>query len=158
MKVYIVTTGSYSDYTIEKVFTDKAKAEEYKEWLYDSNDIEEYETEDDFEVSKFYKIIVSYTVDDRRETVPEVYIHRCAKEDVYSCHIGYSEYRFSGESFRISMIRFIPEQNWNEEFYRNKYTKAIYDLAAIAKYKRLEGFSESDIQKLFASMEECCSD
>lgn len=155
MKVYVVTTGAYSDYSIEKIFTDKAKAEEYKEWLYDSNDIEEYETDDDFEISKFYKIVVSYTVDDRRETVPEVYIYKCTKEDVYSYHIGYSEYQFGGKSFRISMIRFIPEQNWNEEFYRNKYTKAIYDLAAIAKCKRLEGFSESDIQKLFANMEEC---
>ena len=46
MKIYVVTAGSYSDYRIEKVFTDKAKAEEYAEWLYESNPVKEYETED----------------------------------------------------------------------------------------------------------------
>lgn len=153
MKVYVVTTGAYSDYTIQKIFTNKEKAEEYKEWLYDSNDIEEYEIEDDLEVSKFYKITVSYEVHDTRITVPEVYIYKCTHDDVYSNSTYYGDYHnYYGKYFRIGIVRFIPEQNWNEEFYKNKYIKAIYDLAAIARYKRLEGASESDIQALFSNM------
>ena len=154
MKVYVVTTGAYSDYTIEKIFTDKAKAEEYKEWLYDSNDIEEYETEDDFVVvDKFYKITVTYDVHDNHDTTPNVNVYKCTKQDVYQTNICYRDYnRYHSKYFTVVFTRFIPEQNWNEEFYRNKYTKAAYDFAAIAKCKKQEGFSEHDIQMLFRGM------
>ena len=46
MKVYIVTSGCYSDYSICNVFTDKAKAEKYAKGIYDVNEIEEWDTED----------------------------------------------------------------------------------------------------------------
>ena len=56
MKVYIVTSGCYSDYTIEAVFLDKHEAELYiatktaeisPPWGWDEyNEIEEYDTED----------------------------------------------------------------------------------------------------------------
>lgn len=49
-KVYIVTTGEYSDYGIEAVFLDRALAERYVEQLrkdinYDSLQIEEHDVE-----------------------------------------------------------------------------------------------------------------
>ena len=37
MKVYIVTSGTYSDYMIQKIFLDKDKAEEYRKWLPEKN-------------------------------------------------------------------------------------------------------------------------
>ena len=152
MKVYVVTAGAYSDYRIEKIFTDKAKAEEYKEWLPEANDIEEYETEDNLVMDKYYKIVVSYRVNDNGlNESPYVGITKCLAEDIYDNHTSYSEYYFS-RCFTLSIVRFIPEQNWNEEFYRNKYTKAIYDLAAIAKYHKQEGASEKDINILFGGM------
>ena len=40
MKIYIVTCGSYSDYCINKVFTDKDKAEEYRKWCEENADEE----------------------------------------------------------------------------------------------------------------------
>lgn len=53
MKIYIITAGSYSDYGIEAVFTDKAKAEYYCaknnreiRTLYWEYHIEEYEVLD----------------------------------------------------------------------------------------------------------------
>ena len=46
MTVYVVTTGSYSDYGIHSIFTDKNKAKECAKLLDNSNDIEEYETSD----------------------------------------------------------------------------------------------------------------
>jgi len=36
MKVYVVTTGSYSDYMIHQIFSTEEKAEEYIQWYYDS--------------------------------------------------------------------------------------------------------------------------
>ena len=47
MKVYIVTDGCYSDYMIEKVFSNREAAEEYKKWRSITNDIEEYEIYDE---------------------------------------------------------------------------------------------------------------
>ena len=161
MKVYVVTTGCYSDYTISKIFTDKDKAKEYKEWLYDSNDIEEYETEDDLEVKKFYKIYVNYDVYDNKVTQPLVQVFKCCGFDVWQNYTWYTAYDGSGlfgchipPHFQVSITRYIPAENFNEEFHRNKYIKAVYDLAAIAKQKRIEGASEKDIQMLFSNMEE----
>lgn len=152
MKVYVVTAGAYSDYRIKKIFIDKAKAEEYKEWLPDANDIEEYETEDNLVMNKYYKIVVSYRVNDNGlDESPYVGITKCLAADIYGNSTHYAEYYFS-RCFVLNIVRFIPEQNWNEEFYKNKYTKAIYDLAAIAKYKKQEGFSEKDINMLFNGM------
>lgn len=48
MKVYIVTSGCYSDYSIDAVFTDRKKAEMYCAIHNEEDqDIEEWETEDD---------------------------------------------------------------------------------------------------------------
>lgn len=49
MKVYIVTSGEYSDYGIEKVFTDKEQAELYcalHESDYESPIVEEWDADD----------------------------------------------------------------------------------------------------------------
>ena len=155
MKVYVVTAGSYSDYHIEKVFTDKAKAAEYAEWLCGSNPIEEYDTEDDLVVNKYYKILVSMRVYDFKSDSPKVLILKECEANFYSRgYIYYTDYhKYGGDYFDISFNRLIEAQNWNEDFYTNKYTKAIYDLAAIAKQKRAEGATEQDIKKLFEGMD-----
>jgi len=61
MKVYVVTTGIYSDYEIAKIFLDKNKAEEFANWIEDSNGVDEWETgDDDFEFGELKdKVIVS---------------------------------------------------------------------------------------------------
>jgi len=150
VKVYVVTSGCYSDYSIEKIFTDKQKAEEYKEWLIDANDVEEYETEDDMAFNKYYKICVTYN---SRHKEPNVRFEKCLEANVYNHGISYLWYDWS-KCFELALVRFVPAQNWNEEFYVNKYTNAMYDYIAIAKQKRLEGWSEKDIQRLFNSHEE----
>lgn len=49
MKVYIVTSGEYSDYGIDRVFTDKERAELYcaiHECDYESPQVEEWDADD----------------------------------------------------------------------------------------------------------------
>lgn len=52
MKIYIVTSGCYSDYGIDAVFLDEKEAEKYiatknkEDAWHDNYDIEEYETQD----------------------------------------------------------------------------------------------------------------
>lgn len=155
MKVYVVTAGSYSDYHIEKVFTDKAKAEEYAEWLYEPNPVEEYETEDDLQVNKYYKILINMCIHDFKNGEPTVLVSKECEANFYNRgYIYYTDYhKYGSDYFTIGINRLIEAQNWNEEFYTNKYTKAIYDLAAIAKQKRAEGATEQDIKKLFEEMD-----
>ena len=60
MKVYIVTSGEYSDYRIEKVFTDRESARLYALThfgRYDYAEVEEYDTEDEYSVdAKYFKV------------------------------------------------------------------------------------------------------
>jgi hypothetical protein len=66
MKVYVVTRGEYSNYSIDKVFLDKEKAEKYAE-LYektnryaDNVNVEEYIVYDEFFDSKLTEPIEFY--------------------------------------------------------------------------------------------------
>ena len=151
MKVYIVTCGSYSDYHINKVFTDKDKAEEYRKWCYDANDVEVYDTEDNFEFTKFYHVIINYRNNDNgRNSEPTVNIERCTHERRCNNYTSFSDsHRYGGRYVDIYISRYIPEENWNEEFYKNKYIKAAYDLMAIARQKLIEGFSDGKITEMF---------
>lgn len=151
MKIYIVTRGCYSDYYIDKVFTDKDKAEEYRKWCDDANDLEVYDTEDDFQFKKFYNITVNYRVNDNgRNKEPTINIYRYNSDEIYENYTSVSDmHRYGGKYIDICMVRFISEENWNEDFYRNKYTKAIYDIAAIVKQKLFEGFTDDQINKMF---------
>lgn len=62
MKVYVCTSGDYSDFKIEGIFSTKEKAEEYYNFFKDLNDIEEWELDnfgfDKFKGSQFYKVTV----------------------------------------------------------------------------------------------------
>lgn len=47
MKVYLVSRGSYSDYSVQAIFTDPALAEAHRHEVDEANDIEEYELLDE---------------------------------------------------------------------------------------------------------------
>ncbi len=151
MKVYVVTTGCYSDYQIDRVFTDKYKAEDYRKWCRDANDVEEYDTEDNFVFKKFYKMHIQYRVnDDGRNLEPKVTIQKCVHEQVFKNYTSVSDmHKWNGKYIELFMTRYVPEENWNEDFYRNKYVKAIYDFAAIARQKLFEGFTDRQITDMF---------
>ena len=85
MKVYVVTSGTYSDYMIRKIFLEKDKAEEYKKWLPDSNDVEEYDTSDDDIIDKQYKIRVDLKwYPDKKEKLIAMSWKDCESDDNYN--------------------------------------------------------------------------
>ena len=145
MKVYVVTEGSYSDYAIEKVFSNRQAAEEFKKWRRIQNDIEEWEVYDepfdnqDGEKVMFIRIqgtvypeaVVDLRYDIRPNIIHEGCITRGA--GVY----GLSDHKEAG--FEIYIYHYIPADKWDEEKYKDKLTKALYDYAAMAKYMIAEG-------------------
>ena len=62
MKIYIVTDGCYSDYSIEAVFIDKEKAYNYKKLQCEYGEVEEWDTMDDEYKVITPKIVEYYTV------------------------------------------------------------------------------------------------
>ena len=154
MKIYIVTCGQYSDYYIDKVFTDKDKAEEYRKWRPEANELEEYDIEDDCVIDKYYKIVVDYCVYDyNRFEKPNVKIERIncrcpGYVSVYDCHARC----YSNPHTKIVLVRYISEANWNEEFYTARYTKAVYDLMAQAKQLLSEGWTDRQINEMWSQI------
>jgi hypothetical protein len=61
-KIYIVTSGSYSDYSIDEVFAHKADAERYAATTTDS-DVEEYELHESLPAERVtvYRMIATVT-------------------------------------------------------------------------------------------------
>ena len=153
MKIYIVTCGSYSDYYINKVFTDREKAEEYRKWCPEANEIEEYDTEDDCMIDKYYKIVVDYSIYNyNRFEKPNIRIEHCnCKDDSWT--IVYDDRNTSYQPhIRVILRRYISEANWNEEFYTARYTKAVYDLMAQAKQLLSEGWTYRQINEMWSQI------
>lgn len=157
MKVYIVTDGSYSDYTIERVFSSREAAEEYRVWKRIRNDIEEYEvydeafTTEDGEKAMFIKVqgtvypeaVVSIIYDIRHAMLHKDTRTRGAGVVVSSLN----RYHPKSDHFNIYTYRYIPLDRWDEDKYKDKLTKSLYDLAAMAKDMFADGASPMMIDR-----------
>lgn len=150
MKVYIVTDGYYSDYTIEKVFSNREAAEEYKKWHRISNGIEEYEVydepfgKDDGERMMFIRIqgtvYPEAVVDIRFDIRPEI-----VNNKAFARSTGLSAY--GKTAYTIFKYVHIQADLWDEEKYKAKLTKSLYDLVGVAKAMFAEGASVRDVEQ-----------
>lgn len=165
MTVYVVTSGEYSDYSIERVFSNKKAAEDYIEWRRPSYyRIEEYDMLDSGEdidmegQAKYYYIevrgicykeaLVNITCNIERTITSN-------RPDIIRPRTEVWEYKPKEESFRLNVRRWVPAENWDEEFYTNKYTKVLCDTAAAVRAMMADGATWIDIKNYF---EENCFD
>lgn len=159
MKVYIVTDGEYSEYAIQEVFSNKEAAEEYKYWHNITNEIEEYEVADtamctDGKRSWFIKVsgtvypeaVVNIKYDIRPATVNDTMLLRDVHVDTY-------DYKYKN-TLNIYNWHYVPAENWDEEKYKEKYTKALYDQAALIKYMLADGADIETIQRVLRNKED----
>ena len=158
MKVYIVTDGCYSDYTIEKVFSNKPAAEEFKKWCNITNEIEEYEVYDEpFEKTDGEKVMFirvqgkvypEAVVDIRYE------IRRDLINSDRACRSGggIMEYIKPG-AFTLYNYHYISIDQWDEEKHKAKFTKALYDQAGIVKAMFAEGATVRDVEQALREQE-----
>ena len=148
MKVYIVTSGTYSDYMIRKIFLDKDKAEEYKKWLPDSNDVEEYDTSDDDIINKSYEVRIDLKWNPNKE---EKLIARSWKdcESNYNYNF-YSNSNYSDTWEELVVVRTVNADNYDEQYWKDKLTKHIYDLKAYVEHLKTEGCDVKQIRDAIA--------
>lgn len=152
-KIYIVTSGSYSDYHIEAVFKDKAKAEAYCK-CHEDCEIEVFNFSDDNIYTIFNYVRIQYNIYLDEKSDDKLYVHfgRLSKEDNGWYHkndVSVSVY--DGDRLTIILNRKLPEV-YDEDEIKEKYTKVLYDLRAEIKYMLYEQDTRSfDERKIAAN-------
>lgn len=159
MTVYVVTSGEYSDYGIDRIFSNKKAAEDYIEWRRPSYyRIEEYEMLDDGKdvdmegQAKYYYIEVRGICYKEALVNISYNIERtiASNSTVINPRTAVWEYKPKEESFRLNICRWVPAENWDEEFHKNKYTKVLYDTAAAVRAMLADGAAWNDIYRYFS--------
>ena len=152
MKIYIITSGSYSDYGIRRVFTDLEKAEKYASLCdtdggYNEARIEEYETEEsDFQAITY--VDIDYKVNDNGEEYTFKINKTNTLDDKESDINDTYYYGWDYNNEKVILIkRVINNLNYDEQFLKDKYLKVCHDLFAQIKYMQTQGGLEKDIQQ-----------
>lgn len=147
MKIYVVTDGCYSDYGIERIFSNRDAAEEYRKWRHIDNAIEEYDlydepfTREDGKKAMFIKVqgtvYPEAVVDFRYEIRPSLVLCPTGGSGIF-------DYKKPGV-FTLYTYHYILADQWDEEKYKAKFTKSLYDLAGMVKAMFAEGASVQDV-------------
>jgi hypothetical protein len=136
MKIYVVTSGDYSDYHIDKVFIDEEKAKKYIECqnryleYNDKSRLEEYDTEEkDFE--SVVEIWVSYE-DKPKFKFTKKYM--CTIESFTTIDKASEDFEIScrwddwDKTLKLNMEQVLPININNIDEFKNKYQKICEDL------------------------------
>lgn len=163
-KIYILTSGKYSEYTIEKVFKTKEMAQRYMDnysgYNCDEMEIEEYYFEDE-EVEKMeifeyvearfkhnyisnetffeFEILKSNSLyDDNIDNINNISIF-----DFKSSHFNFHE-------INIRITKNINQINYNKEKLKEKFNKIMLDMfAEIKSLKEIEQWTDEMIKEYF---------
>lgn len=153
MKVFVVTSGCYSDYTIERLFSNRSAAEEYKKWHDIRNEIEELDVYDEPFIKEDGEqamlIRVQGTVYPEAVVNIRVETRHTMIHDYTKTHgAGITRMNYGPDrSFTIYTYRSVPISIWDEEKWKAKMTKYLYDLAAMTKSMFAEGASVSMVEE-----------
>ena len=131
MKVYIITSGSYSDYTIRRVFLDKAKAEKWVSYnsQFEVNIIEEFDSSDETIFHSVTKVLTWLSRFNGKITKGCFIEHMSSEELTEKPSIQYRIDRIGYEvDNELAIIRILSDNKLSEEELEKKYTKICYDL------------------------------
>ena len=130
--IYIVTSGDYSDYSIDAVFQDKNKAEAYCKCHPDAG-IEEWEFFDDNIYTPYNVVCIDMDISGNAK---KIYFNfqTLSKEDADYYMANQNRVTvYDAQHISLYLIRILPK-NYNKENIKDKYTKVFYDLIPEIKY------------------------
>lgn len=130
--IYIVTSGDYSDYSIDAVFQDKNKAEAYCKCHPDAG-IEEWEFFDDNIYTPYNVVCIDMDISGNAK---KIYFNfqTLSKEDADYYMANQDRVTvYDAQHISLYLIRILPK-NYNKENIKDKYTKVFYDLIPEIKY------------------------
>lgn len=99
MKIYVVTTGSYSDYSINSMFSTRELAEQYTKGIYEANDVEEYELDEFKEQMRdgfCWWLVIMLKDGSVYRSEPSGWEKPSYVKDGESIHVGFIDYSFLG--------------------------------------------------------------
>jgi hypothetical protein len=150
MKVYIVVSGEYSEFGINKVFLDKSKAERYIELSknrYDNYYIRTMETSDENIIEKITYVRASYEKNNKwgnNDVDIEILVTNTLNDNENDLNGNWFWLNTYSNTKELQIER-VLYRDYDEEV-KNKYTKACYDLMAkIESLISLEGWTEEMI-------------
>lgn len=140
-KVYIVTSGCYSDYGIEACFTTKEKAQEYinnskktKDYSYSDIGIEEYELDGKTDIVNVIHVFMTYTSPfskNKHDENIDVRVDETVECDAFK-YWGKAE--IYGADCEILKIKRIANPNKDIEEEKKRVIKIAYDTVKRIKY------------------------
>ena len=143
--VYIVTSGEYSDYSIDAVFQDKNKAEAYCK-CHPNAEIEEWEFFDDNIYTPYNVVHIYMDISGNAKKICFDF-QTLSKEDAdyYMLNQDYATV-YNAQHISLHLIRMLPK-NYNRENIKDRYTKVFYDLIPEIKYLISDIGLSNDIMK-----------
>ena len=155
-KVYIVTSGDYSAYHIERVFQSKEKAEIYAKARNKFSSIETFELSDDC-IDKLTVTGKFLRGDIAIGKAPEVWLdYDCRYPDEYISMGEHDEYCFVGEELisgvyvcHLVMGKFIPKDQWREQETIDRFSKVLTDKMAEVKSMLADGLTIDTINQVW---------
>ena len=159
-KVYIVTSGEYSDYHIDACFSTKQKAQEYiknaekTEKFWDEPSIEEWDLDGSVDIVDVVKIFFTFT-SPLSKTNHNEKVESIVKKSV-KCNVRKS-IDFYGYDYDTIFIAEIANPNKTIEEEIARLTKVAYDTAKKINYLyKVENIkAPKDIRKRLGWLDEC---
>lgn len=152
MKVYIVTSGNYSDYTIRGVFSSMEGAKAYKNTIDDAQ-IETY----DMDTITHYKsldvgfIMLTFNVDLEYEKIDfscDHYTNTFNDFEYTSMYVNRYYVKPTRTTCSISLTRGYEGGLYTEEEIKEKMLKIVYDIKAEALALLSEGHTWYDVKEI----------
>ena len=159
MKVYIVTSGCYDEYSIERVFSNEEVAKTFTKWFKGKCYIEEYEIEDkpfrpeDGEQCMFIRIegsVYPEAIVDIKFNIEPVL---CTGSSVQWKGQGINGYQRNNNIFHLYLYRSIRVKDWDEDLYKSKLTDALNTLSEECKHMFAKGATLSEVERYVWSKE-----
>ena len=153
MKVYIVTSGCYDEYSIERVFSNEEAAKTFTKWFKGKCYIEEYEIEDkpfrleDGEQCMFIRIegsVYPEAIVDIKFNIEPVL---CTESSVQWRGQGINGYQRNNNIFHLYLYRSIRLNDWDEDLYKSKLTDALNTLSKECKDMFAKGATLSEVER-----------
>ena len=155
-KVYIITSGDYSDYHIERVFQSKEKTEIYAKARNKFASIETFELSDDC-IDKLTVTGKFLRGDIAIGRAPGVWLdYDCRHPDEYISMGEHDEYCFVSEELisgvyvcHLVMGKFIPKDQWREQETIDRFSKVLTDKMAEVKSMLADGLTIDTINQVW---------
>lgn len=173
MKIYVITRGTYSDYHIVTIFTDKHKAELYLKY-YNYCNLEEYDTADDnfnikdgegYYVAVLHISIMKSAVDGKYVAVNRGLDINLISNEEYNNYINlknvgrvedesylkqfnYPNQVNTGNEIGLHLVRHYSEMKYTELEVEKKILKVGYDIFSEIYYYLEEGYEINKISDM----------